>query len=164
MLNMQPGSELKVYDDAQGIPMGTVTRDSKGRAWIWLKNVGSAAVAATKTVVPTTHSGFTVTLSTALAGAFGGVRAKGADSMAQNKWGWFQVRGLAYFTFGDTAQALTANDEHLVTDDDTDGGNVGKAANDAASVAGGFARNQSGAVSATDAEVIAAIYENCWGV
>lgn len=158
------GDKLKAYDSDQGIPVGTVERDEYGRAYMWLKNVGAAAVAAKKTVVPTTHASFTVTLSTALAGAFGGVRPSGADSLPQNYYGWFIVRGLADFIFGDTANALTANDEHLVTDDDTDGGNVGKAANDAALSDKGFAYNQSGAVSTTDAAVIGAIYRNCWGV
>lgn len=157
------GDKLKAYDSDQGIPVGTVERDEYGRAYMWLKNVGSA-VAAKKCVHPTTHASFTVTLSTSLAGAFAGVRPSGADSLPQNYWGWFIVRGLADFIFGDTAQALTANDEILVCDDDTDGGNVGKAADDAALSLHGFAYNQSGAVSTTDAAVIGAIFRNCWGV
>jgi DNA polymerase len=98
------------------------------------------------------------------------------DDVAQNSAGWFQLSGNATLTLGASANALTANGEGIVLDDDADCGKVGKAVittgatvNQStveaalAGVNGVFALNQGGAISATDADVECQLIRNAWG-
>ncbi|MCZ7644352.1 MAG: hypothetical protein M5U26_03570 [Planctomycetota bacterium] len=171
---MKAGSELLAFADDQGIPLGTVAVDELGRVWKWLKNAGAASIAAQKAAKLTSYTGYTVTLNTTLNQPFAGVRAVGADTLPQNYYGWFIVRGIATFTFGDSALAITAG-KRVVLDDDADGGNVGQQVVDITSTVnetnvelvtdsmqGAFGRALE-SQSVTDGDVDVAILENVWG-
>jgi hypothetical protein len=77
---------------------------------------------------------------------------------------------------GASANALTADQEGIVLDDDADTGKVGKAVTTTgatvnqttveaalAGIFGVFALNQGGALSATDAAVECQLIKNAWG-
>lgn len=159
-------------------PLGTLYQDPKtGKKYKFLKNAGATAITAQMAAVISDASAFTVAVGNTLNNpAFAGCRVTGATSMAQNESGWFQISGNATLILGDTANALTANQEGIVIDDDTDCGKVGKAVittgatvNQStaeaalAGVNGVFALNQGGAISATDADVECQLIRNAWG-
>ena len=158
--------------------VGTVYIDpATGKKYIFLKQVGSTALAAKKAALVSDASAWEVTLAGAALAqrGFAGVRVSGATSLAQNEYGWFQISGNATFIFGDTARATVAG-EGVVIDDDTDLGNIGGVNLDVTnspsestieaalvSLHGVFGTAQA-AVSTTDADVEVQIERNAWGV
>jgi hypothetical protein len=148
-----------------------------GKKYKFLKNAGATTITAQMAAVISDASAFTVAVNNTLnAPDFAGARVTGATDLAQNESGWFQISGNATLILGASANALTANQEGIVIDDDADCGKVGKAVITTgatvnqttteaalAGVNGVFALNQGGALSATDADVECQLIRNCWG-
>ena len=159
-------------------PLGTSYQDPKtGKKYKFLKNAGATTITAGMAARLSDASAFTVATAAVLnAPDFAGSRVLLASDVAQNSAGWFQLSGNASLILGASANALTANQEGIVIDDDADCGKVGKAVittggtvNQStaeaalAGVNGVFALNQGGALSATDAAVECQLIRNAWG-
>lgn len=148
-----------------------------GKKYKFLKNAGATTITAQMAAVISDASAFTVAVGNTLNDpSFAGARVTGASDLPQNYAGWFQISGNATLILGNSANALTANQEGIVIDDDSDCGKVGKAVittggtvNQStteaalAGVNGVFALNQGGAISATDADVECQLIRNAWG-
>lgn len=162
------GSLLENYagTDADKPKLGTrYTNPLNGKKYIFVKYVGSAALAAKETVIISDASAFEVTKGSTLNDPdVAGVRPSGADSVAQNEYCWIQTHGNATCILGASATATVVG-EGVVHDDDSDTGKIGGYVNDVTatvnqttvnamvnSVAGVFGRAQA-VVSATDADV-----------
>jgi hypothetical protein len=159
-------------------PLGTTYQDpATGKKYKFLKNAGATTITAKMAAVISDASAFTVAVGNTLnAPDFAGSRVASASDLAQNSSGWFQISGNATLMLGLSANALTANQEGIVIDDDADCGKVGKAVITTgatvnqttaeaalAGVNGVFALNQGGAISADSADVECQLIRNAWG-
>jgi hypothetical protein len=158
--------------------LGTLYQDPvNGKKYKFLKNAGATTITAKMAAVISDASAFTVAVGNTLNDpSFAGSRVASASDLAQNSAGWFQISGNATLMLGLSANALTANQEGIVIDDDADCGKVGKAVittggtvNQStaeaalAGVNGVFALNQGGAISADSADVECQLIRNAWG-
>lgn len=90
--------------------------------YIFLKNTGSASIAASDVATSTTTQRDTYLCQQAAGGtnnqAFAGARRSDATSLAQNEYGWFQISGKATLT---ADAAGTTADSGVVTSNATAG-------------------------------------------
>lgn len=112
-------------------------------AWFkMLQNLGSDPITASLCALAATtdpENNACRLAETADALTFAGVRVVGAESLAQNAWGLFQISGVATLTFSDEATPEAVLAGGGVNIDGSSGGKVQGAANSAAGVAGTFA-------------------------
>lgn len=114
------------YSDGKTPPLGYVYAAADGKKYIFVKNTGATAIAAKKCAKVTSLANKEVQINATLAGnLFAGIRPSGADSLAQNEYGYLQIAGRTTGMFGDSARAIAAAGDSVVMDDDADGGNVG---------------------------------------
>ena len=141
----------------------TYFNQSNGKAYIFLKNTGSSALAASicATSLTTAKAAYTCELPAATADLpFAGVRVVGATSLAQNEFGWFQVKGVATVT----ADAAGTTAEKYITTSNGTAGNVEVQASTYA-VAMGPATIFGIAHTTTTAGVaVVTLTGNCWGI
>lgn len=117
---MRIGDRTSVYATTdEGIPaLGDVEWDPERKAFFrFLKNSGATAITEKLacTAPATSKSSFFCELAatTDALCIFAGVRVAGADSMAQNQCGWFQVSGQA--TFLHSGGEASVADKGIVT-------------------------------------------------
>lgn len=122
-----PGSLTAAYTDAQ-YTKGLLPRvgdtyydQANGKAYIFLKNTGASAITAglVATALTTAKTSFTCELpATTNDLPFAGARVLLATSLAQNEYGWFQVKGSASLI---ADAAGTTAEKHCVTSNATAG-------------------------------------------
>lgn len=144
--------------------VGTVRFDAKGtKKYIFLKNAGATAITAKLGAVATTtmsSSYFCTIASTTVADnelLFAGVRVSGADSMAQNEYGWFQIGGAATLVAG--TDTTTANLGVMFSD--ISAGKVEASANSDSGIRATFGVAQTTTASG---DVVVSLSYNIWGV
>ena len=136
---------------------------ANNKAYIFLMNDASGAIAANLAVraLATDLADFhCVVSSTTIADnelLFAGVRVTGATSLAEDEYGWFQVKGTATFTA--SSDTTTAN--LGVCTSNQSAGQVEAAADTAAGIRGTFGIAQTTTASAA---VVVKLTYNCWGV
>ena len=136
---------------------------ARNKAYIFLMNDGSGAIAAKLAVraLATDLSDFhAVVASTTITGnelLFAGVRVSGATSLAQNEYGWFQVKGSATFTA--SSDTTTANLGVMTSNQSA--GQVEAASADDAGIRGTFGIAETTTASG---DVVVKLTYNVWGV
>lgn len=132
--------------------------------YIFLKNTGSASIAAQNVATSTTTQRATFVCQQAAGGtnnqAFAGCRRVGATSVAQNEYGWFQISGPATLT---ADAAGTTADSGVVTSNATAGAVEAQSSTYAIAMCPatvfGIART-----TTTSGDVVVDIVGNVWGL
>jgi hypothetical protein len=152
------------YDDGLLPRVGDTYFDqANNKAYIFLKNDASTAIAAKLAVRATTTdlaNFFCRVASTTIADnelLFAGVRVSGATSLAEDEYGWFQVKGTVTMTA--SSDTTTAN--LGVCTSNQSAGQVEAAADTAAGIRGTFGVAQTTTASG---DVVVKLTYNVWGV
>jgi hypothetical protein len=145
-----------------GLKAGMVYRDyAAGKAYIFLKNNGATAISAKLVcmALTTDKASFYCTLAAATVALapFAGVRVSGADSLAQDEYGWFQVIGSATLQAGSDT---TTADLGVVSSNIT-AGKVEAAPDTGVGAVATFGIAQTTTASA---DVVVHLNKNVWGV
>lgn len=113
---------LTQYNNGLTPRVGDTYHDQRNsKTYIFLKNTGSSSIAASlvATSLTTSKASFACELPAATNDLpFAGVRVVGATAVAQNEFGWFQVKGVATVT---ADAAGTTAEKHCVTSNATAG-------------------------------------------
>lgn len=164
-----PGSLTAVYTATQytnGVTPrvgDTYFNQASGKGYIFLKNSGASAITASlvATALTTDKTNFFCSLPAATNDLpFAGVRAVGATSMAQNEYGWFQIKGSATVT---ADAAGTTAEKHCVTSNATAGNVETQSATYATAMGPGTVF---GIAETTTAGAVAVVklVSNVWGI
>jgi hypothetical protein len=165
-IEMLLGTLTDVYTAAQanslGVVVGTRYYDFARKGWfIFLMN--NAATAITEKLVAvalgTDKSSYYCALAAATASVMGfaGVRVSGADSLAQNYYGWFQCTGKATLVAGSDT---TTADERVTTSNQA----AGKVEACADTVAAHKASFGEAVTTTASGDVVVMLDRNVWGI
>ena len=136
---------------------------ARGKTYIFLMNNAAGAIAAklaTRALTTDKTNFYCQVASTTIAGnelLFAGVRVAGATSLAQNEYGWFQVKGSATVT----ASSDTTTAELGVCTSNQSAGQVEAAADTSAGIRGTFGVAETTTASG---DVVVKLTYNVWGV
>jgi hypothetical protein len=165
-----PGSLTAAYTDTQYTTKALLPRvgdtyydQANAKAYIFLKNTGSSAIPAktVATALTTAKSSFTCELPAATNDLpFAGARVSGATSLAQNEYGWFQVKGSA--TLLADAAGTTA-EKHCVTSNAT-AGRVETQSSTYAVAMGPATVFGIAETTTTTGDVVVSLVGNVWGI
>ena len=163
---LQIGSLTATYSATDiatnGLKAGMIYKDyAAGKAYIFLKNNGATAI--TEELVcmalTTDKASFFCTLAAATVALapFAGTRITGADSLAQDRYGWFQVIGSATLQAGSDT---TTADPGVVSSNQT-AGKVEAAPDTGVGAVATFGIAQT---TTSSADVVVHLNKNVWGV
>lgn len=165
-----PGSLTAAYTDTQYTTKGLLPRvgdtyhdQRSSKTYIFLKNTGSSAIAAKlcATSLTTSKAAFACELPAATNDLpFAGCRVSGATSLAQNEYGWFQIKGSATIT---ADAAGTTAEKHCVTSNAT-AGNVETQSSTYAVAMGPATVFGIAQTTTTSGDVVVQLVGNVWGI
>ncbi len=106
-------------------PLGYIYEDdANAKVYQFVKNEGSDDLGENRTCKVNDASAYAVEITDALNDLIQGVRPDGATALAEDEYGYVQIKGNALCINGASARAIVQY-EAVVADDDTDKGKVG---------------------------------------